>query len=264
MRIHSLLLPFRFDPERLREDVAQVKTDEWISHYNQSDYEGNWSGVALRSRDGSTRDLIVSAAGYRDTPLLERCAYFCELLGQFQFPLTAVRLLRLHPGSIIKEHCDPALGFEDGEIRLHIPIQTSPDVHFYLDGRRVILNEGETWYLDLSRRHRIENRSSIDRIHLVIDGAVNDWIRSVFEAALTAAGGIDLPPVTVTAFDRFRELVFEDAELQAKLLATPDRGAFVELTVQLGRERGYEFDADLVESAIRRGRQAWNDRWVTA
>ncbi len=264
MRIHSLRLPFEFDPILLRAELSKVASEEWVSHYNQSDYEGNWYGVALRSSDGSTRDLVVCGRDYADTPLLSRCGYFREVLKQFAFPMTAVRLLRLHPGSIIKEHCDPALGFEDGEIRLHIAIQTSPEVHFYLEGRRVRLNDGETWYLDLSRRHRIENRSPADRIHLVIDGIVNDWVRSVFDAAVVAAGGMHLPPRAVTGFDQFRELVFNDPVLQQQLLSATGRKAFSARAVELGRQHGCEFDSDLVESAIRVGRQAWNDRWANA
>lgn len=239
-----------------------VRPDEWIAHYNQSDFEGNWSGVALRSSDGTASDLVVRPLPYFDTPLLARCAYFREVLRAFSCPITAVRLLRLHPGSTIKEHCDPTLGFEDGEIRIHIPIQTSPDVHFFLDGHRVILNQGETWYLDLSRRHRIENRGHADRVHLVIDGLVNDWVRSLFDATSRNAPGP--APKFVTPFDQFRELVFEDRELQQKLLAIPDRRDFVQMAVALGREHGFPLDADHVESALRRGRESWNRRWENA
>lgn len=253
-----------FDSARLQREVGKISPDEWVSHYNRSDYEGNWSGTALRSNDGSMRDLVVRSRDYSDTPLLARCEYFREVLGQFAFPLNAVRLLRLWPGSIIREHCDPSLGFEDGEIRIHIPIQTSPEVYFYLDGRRVVLNEGETWYLDLSRRHRIENRSKADRIHLVIDGVVNEWVTSLFETAIATAGGLHLPPEAVTPFDQFRDIVLDDPELQQMLLSTPDRQAFVKLAVELGRDRGCVFDNDLVESAIRLGRQTWNDRWREA
>ena len=263
VRIHSLSLPLRFDPGALRRELAQVDPGEWVSHFNQSDFEGNWSGVALRSIDGTIADLRIRSDNYSDTPLLKRCPFFQELLQQFHFPITSARLLRLQAGSIIKEHCDPALGFEDGEIRLHIPIETSEEVYFYLEGRRVMLRQGETWYLDLSRRHRIENRSLADRVHLVIDGIVNDWLTSLFETAIAEGGGL-LPPPSITAFDRFRAIVLADPTLQRALLATADRKAFVACAVELGRECGCVFHGDLVESAIRQGLQAWNERWVNA
>jgi hypothetical protein len=264
VRFHSLRLPFDFDASALQHDVQSIPDESWVSHYNQSDYEGNWSGIALRSRSGSPQDLIVGQGPYTETPVLEQCNALRDVLARFECPLTAVRLLRLHPGSLIKEHCDPALGFEDGEVRIHIPVQSSDQVFFYLDGRRVILREGETWYLDLSRRHRIENRGPADRIHLVIDGVVDDWVRRIFHQASQVPGAMELPPEAITAFDRFREFIFDSPELQQALFAETDRSAFIELAVRLGRIHGYAFEADLVESAIRRGREAWNTRWENA
>jgi hypothetical protein len=61
-----------------------------------------------------------------------------------------VRLLRLGPGGVIKEHRDYDLGYDLGEARLHVPIVTDPEVAFHLRNRRVTMAEGETWYLDLS------------------------------------------------------------------------------------------------------------------
>jgi hypothetical protein len=88
MRIHSLRLPFQVDPAALKHDLMKVSRDDWVSHYNQSDYEANWSGVALRSRDGSTRDFIVRGDQYLDTPLLAATEYFCtrSALGRVPAP----------------------------------------------------------------------------------------------------------------------------------------------------------------------------------
>ena len=91
------------------------------------------------------------------------------------------------PGSIIKEHKDFKLGFEDGEIRLHIPILTNPSVEFILDGARVLMNEGECWYLNLNLPHRVANRGTSDRIHLVVDCVLNDWLRELLLRESTAA-----------------------------------------------------------------------------
>ena len=76
VRIHSLRLPFQFDAARLRDEVASIRPDEWVSHYNAADYEGEWSGVALRSTGGSARQLYagISSVAFLDTPLLERSA----------------------------------------------------------------------------------------------------------------------------------------------------------------------------------------------
>jgi len=61
---------------------------------------------------------------------------------------------------------------------LHIPIVTNEEVDFRLNGEQVILREGECWYLRLSDLHSVENNGQFDRVHLVIDAVVNDWLES--------------------------------------------------------------------------------------
>mgnify|MGYP003579285435 CR=1 FL=1 len=87
--------------------------------------------------------------------------------------------MKLHAGAVIKEHRDTTLCFEEGEARLHIPVVTNPYVSFYLDGEKLQLKEGECWYMNLCLRHRVQNDGRTDRIHLVIDCLVNDWLREV-------------------------------------------------------------------------------------
>jgi quercetin dioxygenase-like cupin family protein len=106
--------------------------------------------------------------------------YFKEVLDGFLFEKTAVRLLQLAVGAEIKPHSDHCLGYEDGSFRLHIPIITNPDVEFILDGKRLIMNEGECWYIDANFEHSVANRGKQDRIHLVIDGIRNDWTDELF------------------------------------------------------------------------------------
>jgi aspartyl/asparaginyl beta-hydroxylase len=183
--MRCLQLPFHFDPTRLAADLAQVAPAEWIPHMNRRHYEGQWSGAALRSIGGSATNIVPDAPGlqtFRDTALLGRCAYFREVLAVFRCPLRAVRLLRLHTGSHIAEHVDHALDFEDGEVRIHIPIITSEGVQFFLDGSRLVMAPGECWYTNVNLPHSVVNEGSVDRIHLVIDCQVDDWLRALFAA----------------------------------------------------------------------------------
>ncbi|WP_339705616.1 aspartyl/asparaginyl beta-hydroxylase domain-containing protein [Algoriphagus aquimarinus] len=41
------------------------------------------------------------------------------------------------------------------------------------------MKEGECWYLRLSDPHRVLNEGETDRIHLVMDLKVNDWLRGI-------------------------------------------------------------------------------------
>lgn len=175
--------PIAFDPTQLQADLQQIAPGEWIPHFNKSYYEGDWSGVSLRAVDGRADQLYpdpTAAGRFADTPVLSRCPYFAHVLAALPFPQEAVRLLKLQAGSNIREHQDYRLGYEDGVIRLHIPIETNRDVAFYLAGDRVDMQPGECWYLNLNLAHRVENHSATDRIHLVIDGLVNDWVQTVF------------------------------------------------------------------------------------
>jgi mannose-6-phosphate isomerase-like protein (cupin superfamily) len=181
----AVKLPFSFDRARLKSALAEIEDGEWMPHFNSQYYEGEWSGVALRSTNASASLLYPEptkkTVTYADTPLLEGYNYFSEVLSTFECPLEAVRLLRLGAGSQIREHRDFSLGVAYGVVRLHVPIQTSAEIKFFLDNERVLMQEGECWYLDLSLPHRVENLSKVDRIHLVIDCVVNDWVKSLIE-----------------------------------------------------------------------------------
>ena len=42
------------------------------------------------------------------------------------------------------------------------------------------MKEGEAWYLNFNLKHSVVNRSAEDRVHLVIDCVLNDWLREFF------------------------------------------------------------------------------------
>jgi mannose-6-phosphate isomerase-like protein (cupin superfamily) len=70
-------------------------------------------------------------------------------------------------------------------VRLHIPVITNREVEFVLNQVHVVMNEGDCWYLNVNQPHRVANRGATDRIHLVIDCVVNDWLRELLLAAAT-------------------------------------------------------------------------------
>ena len=185
----SARLPWPFDARLLQADVAALAPEDWVPHFNTGYYEGDWSGAALRSVGGQVGRLYpdpTATTDFADTPLLARCPGARAALEQFHCPLLAVRYLRLGPGGRIREHRDLNLGYEDGEVRIHVPATTDPAVEFLLDGRRVEMGEGEAWYLDLNLPHAVVNASSTPRIHLVIDCVVDDWLAAIMTEAVAA------------------------------------------------------------------------------
>lgn len=183
--ISILKLPFVFDSDLLKKDLRRFAPADWIPHFNAHIYEGDWSGIAFRAPKGAAVQLYPDPAardGYADTEMLTRCVYVPEVLSAFKCELESARFLRLGAGSNIREHRDYALGYEDGFVRVHIPVQTNSQVDFFLDGQRVEMSEGEAWYLNFNLKHRVENKSSSDRVHLVVDCVLNDWLRGFFPA----------------------------------------------------------------------------------
>ena len=180
-------LPLSFDALALAAEALALPPDAWVPHFNRSVYEGEWAGVALRSVGGVATQLYpdpAAQAPFAGTPTLARCPAFRRALDQFRCPLLAARLLALAPGAVINEHRDYRLGWSDGEIRVHVAVVTSPEVEFVLDGRHVELAPGEPWYLNLNRPHRVANRSGVNRIHLVVDCVVDDWLRTLVAGAI--------------------------------------------------------------------------------
>jgi hypothetical protein len=244
--ITSLTLPLHFDPVRLRADLALVRDDEWLPHFNENDYGGQWRGAALRSLGGAANQLASPPGApvetFADTDLLRRCPYFREVLAAFPCPLKTVRLLSLAPGSFVREHRDRDLNVEHGEMRIHVPVRTSQDiesgVEFYLGGERLHLEEGCCYYLNVGRPHRVRNRSSDDRVHLIIDIAVNEWAGNLVKQGLEVAR---LPP-RPRGFEDFRSRVLCDNSLAEKLHAAPDLATLQRDAVALGRQLGCDFE----------------------
>lgn len=187
-----LQLPLSFYPALLRRDLDALSATPWTAHFVEQNYEGDWSVIPLRCAAGETHPIRMiysdpTATTFVDTPMLAACPYFREVIAAFACPVRNVRLMRLTPGSIIKEHTDLDLGVEGGEARVHIPVTTSPDVEFLLNRTRVQMKPGETWYLRLSDPHAVANRGTSDRVHLVLDLMVDDWLTGFFDEALAEA-----------------------------------------------------------------------------
>ncbi len=183
-----LQLPTRFNAQQMQQEVNALAEMNWLSHYNKKYYEGDWTVISLRSADGRANNIyslhasasLTGKAAYQDTPLLDQCPYIKEVLSYFECEKTMVRLMKLNAGAVIKPHKDQDMNFEEGEVRFHIPVYTNELVSFFIEDERIPMQEGECWYLNLSLEHRVNNAGQTDRVHLVIDCMVNDWVKEKF------------------------------------------------------------------------------------
>ncbi len=182
-------LPIAFDPQPMAADLARLADQSWTAHFVAQNYRGDWSILPLRAPSGVTHPILRAASHpgvteWEDTELLAACPAFSAVLATLQCPVQAARLMRLTPGSVIHEHSDHDLAAEWGAARLHVPVTTNPDVEFLLNHRQVEMAPGSMWYLRLADPHSVANRGVNDRVHLVIDCTVNDWLAAQLRAGV--------------------------------------------------------------------------------
>jgi aspartyl/asparaginyl beta-hydroxylase (cupin superfamily) len=195
--IYYLQLQQHFDATMMQTEVNRLTESWWKEHYNKKHYEGSWSVIPLRAAGGDPQNIYSihvsanSTLAYQDTPLLDECPCLKKVIDFFQCEKTAVRLMKLNAGAVIKEHTDHDMNFEEGEARFHIPVITNDQVDFFIRDEKIPMREGECWYLNLSLKHRVTNAGSTDRIHLVIDCIVNDWMKELFETGTKLKKEID-------------------------------------------------------------------------
>lgn len=182
-------LPFEFDVNALQRDVGALAQRNFIYYSviplrapaHQVDASIPFPPPAEDYADGTWTDWL-------DTEELTQSPALLSLVDFFRQNITVnlVRLLRLEPGAIVKEHTDPTLALEEEKsmIRLTIPIFNNDQVEFILNDELVPMKPGECWYLKLNDPHRVNNLGTEERINLTIDVIPNDWIRDVISKSV--------------------------------------------------------------------------------
>lgn len=183
-------LPLRCDPGPLATEAAAFAAEIWTRHFVPDNYRGDWSVLPLRAPQGAIHPILQITSPpdcweWVDTPHLAACPAIAAALGQLECVVHAARLMKLGPGSEILEHRDHDLSAECGMARLHLPLSTNAQVEFRVNGAMVDMQPGQWWYLRLSDPHAVQNRGSSDRIHLVVDVQVNDWLTNLLCKAAT-------------------------------------------------------------------------------
>ncbi|MBN8281145.1 MAG: aspartyl/asparaginyl beta-hydroxylase domain-containing protein, partial [Gammaproteobacteria bacterium] len=176
-------LPVRFDAGRLVAELRTVPADAWAPHPNG--IPGNAS-LRLISAGGGANDDV--AGRMQATEALAALPYIRQVLASFGVVWSRSRLMRLAPGAAVPLHAD--INYQwFSRVRVHIPIETHPDVAFHCGDEQVHMAPGEAWVFDNWRLHRVENPSPVERVHLVADtsGSAAFW-RLVGEAASPVAG----------------------------------------------------------------------------
>ena len=96
-----------------------------------------------------------------------------------------VMLARMAPGGIIHPHND-ANHAAKWPHKIHVPLQTNPQVVFFVDGECYHLAEGEAVEVNNMAKHAVANRGTTSRIHLIfeyfdLDQPEPGWAKALWE-----------------------------------------------------------------------------------
>ena len=159
--------------------------------------KGNWDAVSIRGYSDDILNILkpgvlksnVKKEPLRWTELYEVASLLPikEILLQIPAEFKRVRVMRLKAGTSIKKHTDKVdKEIKNGNIiRLHIPLRTNNNVHFYLwegkEEHHFNLETGKYYYTDVSKPHAVHNKADFDRLHLVVDCYNNDKLRNLLK-----------------------------------------------------------------------------------
>lgn len=87
------------------------------------------------------------------------------------YALDRVVITRLRPGGCILPHADDVGSYvhDPHRHRYHVVLQGLPGSIYKCGDETVCMRSGEVWHFDALTVHSIENNSSDDRVHLLID-----------------------------------------------------------------------------------------------
>jgi len=185
----ALRLPVVADPVRLEADLDRMDPSWWHVHLGPY-HDGNWEAIALWAPGGDLANQRSRGDAFAATEALRRCDYVNEVIDRIPGRKNRVRFLKLRAGGEIFPHSDPLHLIDKGVIRIHVPVRTNPAVAFHVHGRRLAMQPGEAWYVDVRFKHSVSNLGEIDRVHLVIDAIPNPELTALIDTAQSSGKGM--------------------------------------------------------------------------
>src|SRR4051794_24495869 len=270
-------LPLTVDAARLRSEVEAIPEAAWRSHPEAA--PGN-SAVVLVGVDGDP-DGDSTLGPMAPTPHLDALPSVRRILAALGTTVGRTRLMRIATETELGLHVDTNYYWWH-HLRIHVPVQTTPDVVFQAGDEAVHMAAGEVWVFDTWQRHRVDNPASSPRIHLVIDavGSAPMWdlierpdreLRHLGDDDPPGAAASTVPEVpieqwnwpvvmapaevdaTVEALLGALRVVDHDAADRAERVLEPFRHDWVDLTAHYGPgPAGWPPRRALLEAARRR------------
>lgn len=162
-----------FDTYHLHESVKNMTDDDWLywTHRQEAfkDYHGATKCIPILRDDTYTKNERGEETKFypefkKDIEQIEK--YLIEIYGKGEIIRAEIPLLP--SGTKVNPHYDDTESFAVHH-RVHIPIVTTNNIIFTIDGVDKHLKIGEMWEIDNTKMHGVNNPSDIDRVHLIID-----------------------------------------------------------------------------------------------
>ena len=179
-------LPCTFDPVRLAADLDGMEVGWWAGHQGPY-HDGAWESISLWAPRGDLHEQRSVGGPFGPTEALGRCLYVQEVIEAFSAEKNRVRFMRLRGGGRILRHSDPIERISPDLLRVHVPVRTSPDVHFLVNDIEIVMRPGDAWHVDVRFPHEVTNAGATDRVHLVID-LIGDASTDALLQASTSVG----------------------------------------------------------------------------
>lgn len=172
-----LKLPIRFDAQALASEVRALPASAWVPH--PTGFVGN-EAVRLVTADGGPNDDMKGEM--KPTENLRACDYVGQIMAELGGVWGRSRLMGLGAGGQVPLHVDSHVYWRT-HLRIHIPVITNPAVIFTCGPESVHMAPGECWLFDSFRWHRVQNESSEQRVHLVLDSVGGTRLWDLIERA---------------------------------------------------------------------------------
>jgi hypothetical protein len=159
------------DISRFREVLDQQPEDLWDADRTFKQRvapERKTRAIYLLMTIGSPYHPTSAMGGW--SALADAFEPIATRIGSFYGPGRVVnaQIALLGPGDDITEHRDMGRVLEVTH-RVHVPLETHPDVRFLVDGQNHKLEVGQAYELDNMRMHSVHNDSPVRRIHIIVD-----------------------------------------------------------------------------------------------
>lgn len=230
--MHAIRLPFHFDAARLRAEIEVLPEGAYEEIASSYITRGGLWGINLLVPDAS-RHVGEDDAPLVASPWLRQLPVTAALLAHFESPKSLARIHKLQPGGRIFPHTDSGR-YELGGFRVHVPVVASAGAEFVVEDKKLNMEAGECWYIDVARTHHVQHKGAAPRIHIVIDFQRNAWWDAVFHALGKA-------PVAEGPYARMRDADLE--QMRAQIAEMADDGALAvlqELEAELARRKALD------------------------